>query len=86
MYMGEGMIILLSNVFISFGDTMTMASISFSDRVAEVDAGVTIESAVRMLERHPDAYIYLIDSTPVPMTTVIDAAHSIDAIRIASGG
>lgn len=48
--------------------------------------GMTIESAVREAKHFPDAYIFLIDGKPIPMTSVPDEGSVVEAIRIASGG
>lgn len=62
-----------------------MASVIFNGTAEEADPGMTIEDFVRSTGRHPDAFIYLVNGIPVPMTSVI-GDDVIDAIRIASGG
>ena len=64
---------------------MTSVMIFDKERVT-VDSGITIEKAVSASGRFSDTYIYVINGTPVPMTTVIENDVEIKAIRIASGG
>ena len=63
-----------------------MPRILLSGRTIEVPVGGTIESAVTSEGLHPDAYLYLSGSTPVPMDTVLSEDSEINAIRVASGG
>ncbi|MCL2890502.1 MAG: hypothetical protein FWF40_01260 [Methanomassiliicoccaceae archaeon] len=54
--------------------------------VLDITAGITIEDAMISLGKHPDAFLFLIDGKPVPMTTVLDNEMSVEALRVASGG
>jgi sulfur carrier protein len=47
--------------------------------------GITIEKAVILAGKHPDAFIFLLNGRPVPMTTVLENM-TIEALRVASGG
>jgi sulfur carrier protein len=51
-----------------------------------IDKKITIEDAVLSQGEHPDAFLYLIDKRPVPMTTVFDDSVTVNALRVASGG
>ena len=63
-----------------------MPKILLPGRIIEVPVGGTIESAVSSEGLHPDAYLYLSGSIPVPMDTVLSKDSEIKAIRVASGG
>lgn len=62
-----------------------MAEIVFGNERMVVPDDMTIEDAVISLGKHPDAFLYLCDGRPVPMTVVIDGMK-IEALRVASGG
>ena len=62
------------------------AYLILGNRETEIKEAITIEDAVLSLEEHPDAYLYLLNGRPVPMTTVLENDMRIDAIRVASGG
>jgi sulfur carrier protein len=55
-----------------------------TERIAAAD-GVTIERAVMSAGKHPDAFIFLLNGRPVPMTTILNGME-IEALRVASGG
>ena len=48
--------------------------------------GVTIEVAMLSAGEYPDAFLYLYNGKPVPMTAVIGKEMIIEALRVASGG
>lgn len=50
------------------------------------DEGTTIEEAVSGIGLHPDSYLYLIGSGPVPMDTVPSPDAEVRVMRVASGG
>jgi len=52
----------------------------------EVQSGQTIQEAVTGLGLHPDSFLYLVESKPVPMDTVITDNMVVKAMRVASGG
>jgi len=52
----------------------------------DIDPGVTIEDAMISAGKHPDAFLFLLNGRPVPMTTVLEEEISIEALRVASGG
>lgn len=58
----------------------------FGAEKKEVAVGESIETAMNSVKRFPDAYLFLKDGKPVPMTTVIIDGDVIEAVRIASGG
>lgn len=50
------------------------------------DAEGTIESAVISIKKNPDAFIFLVNGSPVPVDMPIADGMSVEAIRVASGG
>ncbi|MDR2866367.1 MAG: hypothetical protein LBV13_03070 [Methanomassiliicoccaceae archaeon] len=52
----------------------------------ECDEGITIEGAMLSAGKHPDAFLFLLDGRPLPMTTVLTKGMIIEALRVASGG
>ena len=56
-----------------------------NERMA-VNGNVTIEEAMLSFGRYPDAFLYLLDGRPIPMTTPITDGMSVEALRVASGG
>ena len=52
----------------------------------DVDPGITIEDAMISIGKHPDAFLFLFNGKPVPMTTVLEDGMSVEALRVASGG
>ncbi|MCL1983961.1 MAG: hypothetical protein FWG58_01020 [Methanomassiliicoccaceae archaeon] len=62
------------------------ASIILGKETLTADPGVTIEKMMVSAGKHPDAFLYLFEGRPVPMTTVLEEDMKIDAIRVASGG
>ncbi len=63
-----------------------MGIILIGGKELQVQAGLTIERAILDNGYHPDSYLYLIDSRPVPMDTVIQDSSVVKAIKVASGG
>ncbi len=63
----------------------TMAILVVSGKREEVADGQTISAAVADLGLHPDAYLYVVDGTPVPMDTVL-SGQKVRLLRVASGG
>ncbi len=64
----------------------TMAILVVSGKREEVTDGQTISAAaVADLGLHPDAYLYVVDGTPVPMDTVL-SGQEVRLLRVASGG
>ena len=55
------------------------------DRI-EAEPGRTVADAFSSSRRYPDAYLFLIEGTPVPMDTVLEDGMSVKALRVASGG
>jgi sulfur carrier protein len=51
-----------------------------------VDTGTTIENAMISAGKHPDAFLFLLNGRPVPMTLVPEDGMYIEALRVASGG
>ena len=65
---------------------MSMAAgLNIGKRTIELD-GITIEAAVISAGEHPDAFLFLLNGRPIPMTTVPKDGEVIEAIRVASGG
>ena len=62
------------------------ASIIFGTKKIDVVNGVTIEKAMISAGLFPDAFLFLSDGRPIPMTTVLDDGDSVEALRVASGG
>ena len=62
------------------------AELIFGTEKLVVDPGVTIEHAMISAGKHPDAFLFLLDGKPVPMTTVLHDGIRIEALRVASGG
>jgi len=62
------------------------ASIILDREKMSADNGVTIESAMVSAGRHPDAFLFLRNGRPIPMTTVLTDGDIIEAVRVASGG
>jgi len=62
------------------------ASIIFGDGKIDVVNGVTIEKAMISAGLFPDAFLFLRNGRPIPMTTVLEGGDSVDAVRVASGG
>ncbi|MCL1904794.1 MAG: hypothetical protein FWG19_01550 [Methanomassiliicoccaceae archaeon] len=62
------------------------ASLIIGKDIISAEDGVTIEKAMISAGKHPDAFLYLFDGRPIPMTTVLDDGMKIDVIRVASGG
>jgi len=52
----------------------------------DVDPGITIEDAMISAGKHPDAFLFLFNGRPVPMTTTLEDEMTIEALRVASGG
>jgi sulfur carrier protein len=67
------------------GDTMT-ATLTIDCGTNDVECGTTVEAAVRASGKNPDAYIFLVSGTPVPMDTPIEDGMAVKAVRVASGG
>ncbi|MCL2608226.1 MAG: hypothetical protein FWD92_06745 [Methanomassiliicoccaceae archaeon] len=63
-----------------------MACLVFGNERVDVAAGVTIEDAMIALGKHPDSFLFLLNGKPIPVTTVLDHEHVINALRVASGG
>jgi len=62
------------------------ASLIIGKEIINAEEGLTIEKAIVSAGKHPDAFLYLFDGRPIPMTTVLDDGMKIDVIRVASGG
>jgi sulfur carrier protein len=62
------------------------ATIILDGKHNEISAGCTIESAVVSLGKHSDAFLYLINGTPVPMDTPIEDGMTVKCLKVASGG
>ena len=60
--------------------------LAIGKRIIEIGDGITIENAVISSGEHPDAFLFLIDGRPIPITTVPNDGDVIEAIRVASGG
>ena len=62
------------------------ASILIEGKKMNADNGVTIEKAMISAGRYPDAFLFLSNGKPIPMTTVLRDGDVIEALRVASGG
>jgi sulfur carrier protein len=56
-----------------------------SERI-EVGDDISIEKAAINAGRHPDAFIFLVEGRPVPVTMMIKSDMEIETVRVASGG
>lgn len=54
--------------------------------VFEVKAEGTIAEAVNSLEFRSNAYLYLVNSVPVPSDTPLEKNMEVKTLRVASGG
>ncbi len=63
-----------------------MATVILDGTRIDVQAGQTIESAVRSAGHTPDSFIYLVSGRPVPMDTEPPEDSEVRAMRVASGG
>jgi len=54
--------------------------------VLDIVTKMTIEEAMISYGKHPDAFLFLINGRPVPMTTLLDGDVTVEALRVASGG
>ncbi|MCL2711843.1 MAG: hypothetical protein FWD37_01005 [Methanomassiliicoccaceae archaeon] len=62
------------------------AVLNIGNRELKISAPITIEDAVLSVNEHPDAFLYLLNGRPVPMTTLFEDKMTVDALRVASGG
>jgi len=62
------------------------ASIILDGKKMSADNGVTIESAMISSGKYPDAFLFLRNGRPIPMTTVLKDGDIVEALRVASGG
>ena len=62
------------------------ARITIGKETLDISEKITIEDAMISSGKHPDAFLFLINGRPVPMTTVLDDEVSVEALRVASGG
>jgi len=62
------------------------ARIIIGKEVLNIVAEITIEDAMISCGKHPDAFLFLINGRPVPMTTILEDEVSVEALRVASGG
>jgi len=62
------------------------ARIIIGKEVLDIVTRITIEDAMISYGKHPDAFLFLINGRPVPMTTLLDDGVSVEALRVASGG
>ena len=63
-----------------------MAIIIIGNERIPVETGITIEKALIGMKKHPDAYIFLLQGKPVPMTAAVERGMEIEAVLVASGG
>jgi len=63
-----------------------MVCLVFGNERIDVNAGVTIEETMISLGKHPDAFLFLLNGKPIPVTTVLENDFIVDALRVASGG
>ncbi|MCL2786575.1 MAG: hypothetical protein FWD81_05095 [Methanomassiliicoccaceae archaeon] len=63
-----------------------MAEMVIKGETITVGDGMTIEDVMLSLGKHPDAFLYLLDGRPIPMTTHLTENMKVDALRVASGG
>jgi len=63
-----------------------MACLIFGNERIDVTVGVTIEDTVTALGKHPDAFLFLLNGKPVPVTMIIEDEFTVDVLRVASGG
>jgi sulfur carrier protein ThiS len=52
----------------------------------ELSEGSTILDLLRLIDKYPDSYIAMKDSTPVPMTERLSEGQIIKLVKVASGG
>jgi sulfur carrier protein len=62
------------------------ARIIIGKEVLDIAAEITIEEAMISHGKHPDAFLFLINGRPVPMTLLLEDGISVEALRVASGG
>ena len=62
------------------------AHISIGNEMICGDDGMTIEEAVLSAGKHPDAFIFLLNGRPVPMTAVLEDGMTVETLQVASGG
>jgi sulfur carrier protein len=62
------------------------ARIIIGKEVLDIVTRITIEDAMISCGKHPDAFLFLINGRPVPMTTLLEDDISVEALRVASGG
>jgi sulfur carrier protein len=63
-----------------------MAEIVVADERIVIKENDTIERTMISAGKHPDAFLYLLNGRPIPMTTVPENDSIIEAVRVASGG
>ena len=69
----------------SVEDAMAATIVIGKERISVKD-GATIEGSMISAGKHPDAFLYLLDGKPVPMTRPFKKGDVVEAIRVASGG
>ncbi len=62
------------------------AIITMNGKDTRVNTGGTVAEALLSMDIRPNAFLFLIDGTPIPSDTPLKDGMKIQAIRVASGG